>query len=695
MDKEPFVYIILVSINQKEDTLECLNSLKSLNYKNYRIILVDNGSTDGLDREVLIRYPEVNLIRLDANTGAAAGRNAGLRQVSQEEFDYVFFLDNDALVEPSTLRELVKIAEQDDSIAGVGARVFYYHQPTTIWCDGGARWNWIKGNFSDSFQGKSVDRLSELSRPVDSFPIGFGIVRKEAIDKTGYIDERYFIYHEEADWFARMRKQGFRFVTAPCARIWHKASSSLGKGSSFFYYYRTRNLFLFIYANSSKWLFPFFMVWGLLNWSYHTLLTLYLSQKTKEYRAAIIGLIDFFKRQWGKKELDVEALSEPLYKRFFMKFIRYFKHLPLEGISEIGFILLFLYKFIRRFRFYHSVREIKQILIIYMAEGLGDCILFSGILPAIRTRFKNSKTNLLIFERFGEYFLGNPYIDQLFLYPDYRYVQKGLRGFIGYSREIKKHCSLDVGIDLLPNRFIKPAIFTWFIPKRLSIGFDYSIKKLFYDIPVKIDWGKFFYYAIFDALKPLGIEKKEPQYWVPQDLSNQDFSIDGDFSGKTIILAPGGKFNLLKPQGYGGFKYYPELVSRLVENGYRVILVGAGYDIDLQFLKDNFLQNKVINLCGRTSIPQLFTLVKNYADLVICNTSGLLYVALALGVPAVFYVHPLENLKRWHPAPEKREYVALRDTESNPVTINSFLYAINKILAEKRDEERKIKSKSS
>lgn len=358
------------------------------------------------------------------------------------------------------------------------------------------------------------------------------------------------------------------------------------------------------------------------------------------------------------------------------KLLKIIGQLFISVFVRIVSLVLSPWRLFRIKRFRRGQNDIKEILVMYMGEGLGDNIIFSGVLPSIRERFPDSKINILIFKRFEEYFKGNPYIDRIFAYPDYRYVKGGLKEFLAYSRYVNRHCNPDILIDLLPSRFIKPAIFSSFLPKRLSIGFDHLIKKLFFDIAVKIDWDKYFYDVIFDALKPLRISRCEARYWIPQLPLDQRLSIKNDFKTKTVVLAPGGKFNLLKPQEYGGFRNYPELATRLVENGYRVILVGAVYDMDSQFFGNNFPKDKFINLLAKTSIGQLFALIKDHADLVICNTSGLLYVALAVGVPAVFYAHPLENLKRWHPSPNDGRYFVLQETVENPVTVENFFQAI-------------------
>jgi len=374
------------------------------------------------------------------------------------------------------------------------------------------------------------------------------------------------------------------------------------------------------------------------------------------------------------------------------RLFRVIKEASINIFASIVVFLLYPLRYFRIRRFYKSKDKIKNILILFMGEGLGDCIIFSAVLPVIRERFKDAKINLLVFKRFNEYFKDNPYIDNFFLYDDYTYKNNGLIKFLLYSGHIRKHCKVDMLIDLLPNRFIIPAIFSWFIPKKISIGFDPFIKNIFYDIIVKINWNKYFYNAIFDILKTLGMPKKKPKYWIPNFLSNYNFGIEKGLDNKTVILAPGGKFNLSKHyHSSGSFKYYPELVFRLIQDGYRVILVGAEYDIDADFLNNSFPKDKFINLLGKTTITQLFFLVSNYANLVICNTSGLIYVSLAVGVPVVFYANKLINFKRWQPLAEKKPYIALQDKNEKQVTINDFLTQITKILGERNDDTKKKK----
>ncbi|MBU1726467.1 MAG: glycosyltransferase family 9 protein [Candidatus Omnitrophica bacterium] len=311
-----------------------------------------------------------------------------------------------------------------------------------------------------------------------------------------------------------------------------------------------------------------------------------------------------------------------------------------------------------------------------MAEGLGDCIMLSGALPAIRARFSDAKISLLIFSRFEEYFKGNSSIDRLIVYPDYLYAREGLFKFILFSRHINRQCKPDVVLDLLANKNIKPAVLSLFIKSRITIGFGHLLKNIFYDVYVRINWDKHFFEVIFDALETLDISRRAPEYWIPHIVPESDIAEIKHSTNKTIIISPGGKNNLLclGKQDLWSFDEYPELVKSLVEAGYKIVLVGAEYDKDIVW--DNINNDNVVNLIGKTSLNQIFNLVKNKADLVVCNNSGLLHVAVACGKPTVSYAGPLENIVRFGPYPNQGQHRVLQPSRDRRISCQDFLALI-------------------
>ena len=90
----PLVYIVVLNYNSLEDTVECITSLKSIDYENYRILLVDNGSDYDVFVNIKRTFPEIEYLRLNENVGYAGGNNAGIRKVL-DKADYIFVINND------------------------------------------------------------------------------------------------------------------------------------------------------------------------------------------------------------------------------------------------------------------------------------------------------------------------------------------------------------------------------------------------------------------------------------------------------------------------------------------------------------------------------------------------------------------------------------------------------------------------
>ena len=110
----PHVDVIVLAYNNRADTLECLASLSRLTYPDYRLMVVDNGSTDDTAQAIRMQYPQVELIGIEHNRGFQGGSNFGLRHAFDSGTEYVFMLSNDTVVQPDVLDELMKYAAPAD-----------------------------------------------------------------------------------------------------------------------------------------------------------------------------------------------------------------------------------------------------------------------------------------------------------------------------------------------------------------------------------------------------------------------------------------------------------------------------------------------------------------------------------------------------------------------------------------------------
>src|SRR5205823_1889527 len=115
-ERWPRVGIIILNWNSYQVTSECLLSLRKLNYPNTEIVLVDNGSSDDSADRLQNEFPEIRVLRNPENLGFPGGNNVGIRYVLDRGADYLLLLNNDTVVQPDFLRELVQVAESDATI---------------------------------------------------------------------------------------------------------------------------------------------------------------------------------------------------------------------------------------------------------------------------------------------------------------------------------------------------------------------------------------------------------------------------------------------------------------------------------------------------------------------------------------------------------------------------------------------------
>src|SRR3989304_8553833 len=129
----PPVYVIVLSWNGKNDTLECLASLQQLTYPNARVVVVDNASSDGTCDAIRSAFPNIELIVNNSNLRFAGGNNVGIRRSLERGAKYVLVLNNDTVVDRDFLSRLVEAAESDKKIGVVGPKIYYYDKPRRIW----------------------------------------------------------------------------------------------------------------------------------------------------------------------------------------------------------------------------------------------------------------------------------------------------------------------------------------------------------------------------------------------------------------------------------------------------------------------------------------------------------------------------------------------------------------------------------
>lgn len=222
----PFVVVLVLNWNRCEDTLRCLESLRRLTYPRFRVVLVDNGSTDGTLATVAMYFPEVERIANPQNLGFAAGCNVGLRYALAQGAEFIFIANNDTIVAPDLLDEVVAAAEPAD-VGMVGPLIYYEADPKRIW-SAGAKCNPLTLEMSGNLRGQ-IDKGNWPGVLEREYIVGCGLLLKRALlERVGLFDTRFFMYYEDLDLCLRARAAGFRILLAPRARMWHRVALSSG-----------------------------------------------------------------------------------------------------------------------------------------------------------------------------------------------------------------------------------------------------------------------------------------------------------------------------------------------------------------------------------------------------------------------------------------------------------------------------------
>ena len=254
----PKVSLVILNWNGKDITIACLKSVEKIDYPNYQVIVVDNGSTDGSQKEIKAGFPSVHLMENGQNLGFPEGMNVGIRYALDGGADYVFSLNNDTILDRDILTELVKVAESSPAIGIVVPKVYFAQEPNRIQTVGGMI-DWKKGRGYHLKIGEIDTGEYESEREVDY--LGLPLIKKAVIDKIGLYDSGYFAYWEDVDLCTRAKRAGFKVISVPRAKIWHEGTFTIRKISGFFEYYSTRNRFWFMKRHASGKQFLLFILW--------------------------------------------------------------------------------------------------------------------------------------------------------------------------------------------------------------------------------------------------------------------------------------------------------------------------------------------------------------------------------------------------------------------------------------------------
>jgi GT2 family glycosyltransferase len=269
---DPSVAIILVNWNGFDFTEACLNSLRRLEFPDFKVILVDNASDNTEGKRLKDSFPEIQLIQNNENLGFAGGNNVGIRKALEEGYSHVMLLNNDTEVEPDFLGEMMRKFNSNAKLGVVQPLICFLHQRDRIWSAGG-KWN--------SFLGRSItlgDRKMLNEYPIKDRPLDWAtgccmLISREALLATGLLNENYFAYFEDVEWSLRFRDKGCEIALARKALIYHEAGASSKKQhsegtlSAKVFYYHVRNQIFLLRSEINGLALPFAFGYHLIRFS--------------------------------------------------------------------------------------------------------------------------------------------------------------------------------------------------------------------------------------------------------------------------------------------------------------------------------------------------------------------------------------------------------------------------------------------
>ena len=222
--------IIIVNWNTRDFLAQCLDSIyQSKNEAVIELIVVDNASSDGSPDLVHERFPQVRLIQNQTNVGFARANNQGILQSLGR---YILLLNSDTLVRPGALQCLLEFMDNNYEAGAASARLLnadgslqYSCSPAPTLTSEFLRMFHLPGIRPDGYY--SMDQWNLYQpRSVDILLGACMLIRREALDQVGLLDEQYFMYSEEVDLCSRLQSAGWKLYWIPTAEVVHFGGQS-------------------------------------------------------------------------------------------------------------------------------------------------------------------------------------------------------------------------------------------------------------------------------------------------------------------------------------------------------------------------------------------------------------------------------------------------------------------------------------
>jgi GT2 family glycosyltransferase len=232
------ISIVVVGYNSKKYLKNCFDSIYKSTYKDYRIIYVDNASSDGSLDFLQKNYSEVVIILLDSNQGYAGGNNLGIAKAFELGTDYIFLLNPDTIISEDCLEKLIGSINKKTILQPL--ILLHKKNKTHLVNTSGNYLNYLGMSYCNNYL--ESENLVK-NGPIVSASGAAMFLPVEVLKRIGGFDEDFFMYHEDLDLCWRARKAGFEIKLLTEAKVWHKYSFSRND-LKLFYIERNRQQFL-------------------------------------------------------------------------------------------------------------------------------------------------------------------------------------------------------------------------------------------------------------------------------------------------------------------------------------------------------------------------------------------------------------------------------------------------------------------
>jgi GT2 family glycosyltransferase len=300
--------VVIVNWNRRADLLALLQSLDEAGYDGIDTIVVDNASTDDSVTTVRETYPRVRLIINPENLGGTGGFNTGLQQVLKGPYEYVWLLDNDALVKPGALEPMLEAMGSDERIALVGSKLLHPGDEGLI-NEAGALMSDLTASPRPQFANEIDGNLPQIL-DVDYVAVCSVLARLSHVRSVGLMDPSYFLMWDDMEWGVRFKHAGLRVVAATRSAVFHPGFTER-KLTLAFIYYANRNHLYFVAKN-----YPGLHRWYLLALlsgaiEYRRARERFSRRRLHHAETLNLAVRDFWRSRMGRHHYSFASLVEP------------------------------------------------------------------------------------------------------------------------------------------------------------------------------------------------------------------------------------------------------------------------------------------------------------------------------------------------------------------------------------------------